>query len=234
MPKTTRTTSKATATANQDPSNQKLSAVAIVPKTAIKTKPATAKTTVSQAPVIDLLAPAKETIEESSEVEDDWEEEATAPPEQSMPSDLDSAQEGAPSKFTISHWEGDCTGAEGVVAKQFSRDSFTEQCRKVEALFKHKNEDNVSIMLDPTIWTPFLVAVPGAFRKVRVNYAVAIQRTTEAPADKEENNEKEEDSKFMWALQGEFALGLAYQKAMKIPGSAPLPGLSQVKYKKER
>ena len=102
MPKTTSATSKATAKANQDPS-EKGSTVASISKAVSTTKPAAAKATISQEPVISLLAPAKERMEESSEEEDDWEEVATALPEQSMPSDLDSAQDGAPPKFTISH-----------------------------------------------------------------------------------------------------------------------------------
>ena len=73
MPKTTSATSKATAKANQDPS-EKGSTVASISKAVSTTKPAAAKATISQEPVISLLAPAKERMEESSEEEDDWEE----------------------------------------------------------------------------------------------------------------------------------------------------------------
>ena len=47
-----------------------------------------------------------------------------------------------------------------------------------------------------------------------------MQTTTEDPADEEENKDKDDDSKFMWALQGELALGLTYPKVMMIPGNA--------------
>ena len=130
-------------------------------------------------------------------------------------SDLELDEEGT--AFITSHWDGVLPIAEGIVSKHFKRNSITEQCRQAEALLEVlESGDGAKVQLDQTNWTPFLLAVPGSFRKVKVVYGVTSYAP---PADEAGQNRKP----YILALSGEYTPEISFPKVMLLPERALKP-----------
>ena len=156
---------------------------------------------------------SKKTSEETT-VSDAEEEDESDPEEgtnlpKPIESDIELDQEGD-KLFITNWWNGELPTANGTVAKRFTRDGMDEQFSKAEKLITWSDNNTVKVELDPNNWTPFLVAVPGTFRKVRVVYAVSLQH----PGTNDEQ---------ILALHGEYIPGLSFPNVMVLPSNALEP-----------
>ena len=122
-------------------------------------------------------------------------------------SDMDRDPVDGTTEFTLAYWDGSPPVPEGTIAKRFALASQEEQFRQASNLLKVTNDGRVNVKLQGSNWTPFLLTVPGAFRKVRVVYGAAVLET-------EENVEK------LVVLHGEYIPGVAFPQAMELPLSA--------------
>ena len=125
-------------------------------------------------------------------------------------SDIEKDAEGA-NTFTTVHWDGKPPEAKGIIAKRFAATTVEAQFRQAEELLEVTDGGKVQIGLQPTNWTPFLLAVPGSFRKVRVVYGAALlEYDTHATT--------EEDR--VVVLHGEYIPDLAFPDVLELPTKA--------------
>ena len=94
-------------------------------------------------------------------------------------SDMDRDPVDGTTEFTLAYWDGSPPVPEGTIAKRFALASQEEQFRQASNLLKVTNDGRVNVKLQGSNWTPFLLTVPGAFRKVRVVYGAAVLETEE-------------------------------------------------------
>lgn len=154
------------------------------------------------------------------DVDDEAEEQTPPEPKQDpIVSDLEEDEEkpNGPGVFTLSYWDAQRPSAQGEVAKRFTRDSFSEQCRKAEALFSVQSTGSTDIELDRENWTPCILAVPGSFRRLRVVYGVSLHTPSEGSG---QDSEEDTNTPCILALYGEHELGVSLPKAMRIPVEA--------------
>ena len=88
------------------------------------------------------------------------------------------------SSFVTHYWDGEMPlpNKDGKVGKLFSRSTVHEQFQQAEQLitFDTTTEPNITIGDFSTVFTPFLVAVPNSFRKVKVLFALQTTANQEA------------------------------------------------------
>ena len=133
--------------------------------------------------------------------------ESDSDPEPVVLSDMDRNPVDDSTEFTLAYWDGSPPVPEGTIAKRFALASQEEQFRQASNLLKVTNDGRVNVKLQSSNWTPFLLTVPGKFRKVRVVYGAAVL-------------ESEEDVEKLVVLHGEYIPGVAFPKAMELPISA--------------
>ena len=148
---------------------------------------------------------------ESEEDEESTEEEI----KEIIQSDTEQDPVDGTTQFVTIHWDGVMPIATGIVAKRFQRNTLEDQCEQAQTLLLVSEDGNgARTELDPENWTPFLLAVPGSFRKVRVVYGVSLQQPKEPTDDAHQ---------FILALTGELVPGISYPKAMMLPMKAIQP-----------
>ena len=148
---------------------------------------------------------ARKKVTRKAEVASD--SESDSDPEPVVLSDMDRDTVDGTTEFTLAYWDGSPPVPEGIIAKRFALASQEEQFRQASNLLKVSNDGRVNVKLQGSNWTPFLLTVPGAFRKVRVVYGAAVLEA------------EEEDEKLV-VLHGEYIPGVAFPQAMELPLSA--------------
>ena len=137
---------------------------------------------------------------------DDSEDEA----EPFIQSDIDKVEDGT-TEFTSVYWNGVPPVPKGTIAKRFAVATQDNQFANASDLLEISEAGKVSVKLQPSNWTPFLLTVPGAFRKVRVVYGAAVVK---ADQDRTQPYDR------LMVLHGEYIPGVSYPKALELPMKA--------------
>ena len=126
-------------------------------------------------------------------------------------SDLELDQEGQ-TKFVTHYWDGQMPAPTGQVAKLFAKTPVDMQFAQVESLIRFNPDEKPTITIGDFSqeFTPFLVAVPGRFRKVKVVYAMQSASIHDIFKDTEVE-------KKVLALTGELVPGVLIPNAMVFP-----------------
>ena len=130
-------------------------------------------------------------------------------------SDTETYKDGKQS-FIKQYWDGDLPIPVGKVAKLFARTHIEEQLQQIERAIMFNPNTNPSYMIGnfSTIFTPFLVAVPGSFRKVRVIYALQ-----EANPNEQEFFQNTPVGNKILALTGELITNITIPTAYVLPAN---------------
>ena len=120
-------------------------------------------------------------------------------------SDMEKDTDGT-SEFITVHWDGIPPVATGTIAKRFAATSKEDQFQNANEVLEVTDGGKAYIDLKATNWTPFLVAVPGAFRKVKVVYGATLHKV--------------ESEERLLVLHGEYIPGISFPQTIELPTSA--------------
>ena len=166
-----------------------------------------------------LLSPPTQTIQESlllssdNEVDKDEKEKEDEESDEDL-SDLDIDDKGN-AAFTTHHFSGTYPTPDGVIAKIFASLSHTNQLKQMEELVIIDPTKNLMVAIADNFTNrlqPFLIAVPGNTRKVRVLYALTKGNEHEILKSSPAKND-------IAALHGEFKYQSKFPSPIVLPSA---------------
>ena len=130
-------------------------------------------------------------------------------------SDMEEDEETEMPGFTSYYWNGEQPTPAGIVASCFALISPYEQVQQIETILTYNQNRSPTVIIRAVTnsFMPFLVAVPGAGRKVKVIYNLAW-------AEEEEGLRETTLAGNILALTGELIPGIQLPRALVLPAKA--------------
>ena len=135
-------------------------------------------------------------------------------------SDSKSVQSEEDGNTILNYWDGETPSTPGLIAKTFTHEDHqaTDQEHEdlVNFLYSNRNENKANKLQFDTTLIPFMSAVPGTTRKVRIVYGVGSSiGLTGIQSNNLENK--------VLALSGEYEEGISYPSVLQFPAHALTP-----------